>query len=299
MRNETTRLLSYSLLVAFSACEMRAQQSTVPTDVVPSEGDASSVTPPKGSAERTPNPPRVSCQAGQLTIAADNSTLSSVLAGVRACLGVAIDMPNGSADERTYLQLGPGPTREVLDALLNSTDFNYVIQSSNSSQEKILTILLTARTKDINDGRDNRDSSLAANLTMTPARRAWLASRSAAAPAATRTDDEEHHLGEGEAVAPTALEQDAPPQVDSKTAVVGADASNPGDLSKENESPSKAPAPTAPETPAPPDAVPAAISSDPPKETPAANELQNKINQMQQLFEERKNMISNPSASPK
>jgi hypothetical protein len=291
-RNSAARFLSYGLLVAISACGIWAQQLTVA-----SEGEApAAAVLPRRTAEMTPNPPRVSCKGDQLTITADNSTLGSVLAGVHACLGVEIEIPNGSSDERTYLQLGPGPTHEVLDALLSSTEFNYVIQSSNSGSGKILAILLTVRTKDTNEGLDSRGTSLAANLTMTPARRAWIASRNAGRPAGTPTDDEESPSVESEPVAPVAPEQALPPQADSKAAVLGAAVTDLGERSKENESPARAAAPSGPEPAVASDAVPA--PSDPRSGSPAAKELQNKINQMQQLFEERKKMIANPSASP-
>ena len=104
------------------------------------------------------------------------------MAALRSSLGIAIDMPDESSEERSYFHFGPGPTREVLDTLFSSTDFNYVIQSSSSAPEKITSILISSRTTDIVDGKDGRHVSPEAGLTMTPARRAWIANRNANRP---------------------------------------------------------------------------------------------------------------------
>ena len=74
-------------------------------------------------------PPQVHYSRGQLTIVAENSTLADILAAVRSQTGAQVDVPP-SATERVVAHLGPGPTRDVLTALLNGTHFNYVMIGS-------------------------------------------------------------------------------------------------------------------------------------------------------------------------
>jgi len=296
--NYATRLLFCVFLLAGYACELQAQQVT--NGAVPGSGETlDSVTLPEPPAN-FPKPPRISCQGDQLSIVADNSTMGSVLAGVHTCTGVDIQMPMGFAEERTYIKLGPGPIREVLNDLLSSTEFNYVIESSNSDPRKILTVLLTSRTKDA----DTNGVPLGANLTMTPARRAWLASRNAARPESTPTADEGAVPVNEEPGSSKAPESPLPPQTDSKGPVEGTAAADSKDHLQSNDGLDQAAAVThSPDVTASSDIVPAVAGpvsapADSNEEQPAAKVLQNKINQMEQLFEERKKMNANPPAAP-
>jgi hypothetical protein len=91
-------------------------------------------------------PVQVTYQDGQLTIIAENSTLSDVMKALREALGTEFDLPTSAASERIWVRLGPGPARRVLRDLLDSTEFNYVIQASDD-ESGIRTVSLTARTK--------------------------------------------------------------------------------------------------------------------------------------------------------
>lgn len=231
------------------------------------------------------------------------------MSSVRSCLGIVIEMPDSSSEERSYFQLGPGPTREVLDTLLSSTDFNYVIQSSSSAPEKITTILLSSRTLDAVDGGDSRRVVPEAGLVMTPARRAWIANRNANRPAETGPTEDSPQPASHEPVTSTTTEPQVASQgasqagsqlasqVDPKAATM--DANAPKDASKENDSAAKTVASDVPSTVAvATEAAPTSTASDTSQASTAAQELHNKISDMQQLFEQRKKMIANSSASP-
>ncbi len=101
--------------------------------------------PPLPREEMPPDAPHVSFDGKQLTIMADNATLSDILAAVRACMGADIDIPASASHERMAARLGPGPAREVLSSLLGWTDFNYIIQASDTDSEGIQTVVLTRR----------------------------------------------------------------------------------------------------------------------------------------------------------
>jgi hypothetical protein len=90
----------------------------------------------------------VSYDGKQLTIIANNSTLSDILAAVRASTGAEIDVPtSGSGERLAEVRLGPGPARQVLASLLSWTDFGYIIQASDKNPQGIQSVLLVARSK--------------------------------------------------------------------------------------------------------------------------------------------------------
>ena len=90
-----------------------------------------------------PTPAQVTYNNGQLTILAQNATLSQVLRSVQSLTGASIDMPAGTSNERVVGQLGPGQPRDVLNALLNGTKFNYIILGVNGNPGAVQKVILT------------------------------------------------------------------------------------------------------------------------------------------------------------
>jgi hypothetical protein len=90
-------------------------------------------------------PPQVTYQQNQLTIVAQNSTLSDILRAVRTQTGAAVDFP-ANATERVVAHLGPGPARDVMAALLNGSHFDYVMLGSASDPSAVERIILTSKT---------------------------------------------------------------------------------------------------------------------------------------------------------
>jgi hypothetical protein len=89
----------------------------------------------------------ISWDGKELTIDADNSTLSEILLGIRARTGASIDMPPSTSAEKVFVHLGPAPIREVLSSLLYGTDFDYVIQASDTDERGLRSVTLTEREK--------------------------------------------------------------------------------------------------------------------------------------------------------
>jgi hypothetical protein len=105
--------------------------------------------PPTLTPEQMPpRTPEVVWDGKMLSIDAENSTLSDILVAVRARTGAAIDMPPGAAAERLAARLGPAPVREVLTSLLSGTDYDYIIQASETNDDEIQSVILTPRGKD-------------------------------------------------------------------------------------------------------------------------------------------------------
>ena len=90
-----------------------------------------------------PVPPRVTYQNGQLTIVAQNSTLSSILSAVRARTGAQIEMPPDTANDRVAADLGPGNPRDVLAALLQGSRFDYIVMGSPTDPDALAQVILT------------------------------------------------------------------------------------------------------------------------------------------------------------
>lgn len=111
--------------------------------------------PPLGNntvEQATPKRLQVTYEDGQLTIIAENSSLSDVMKALRAALATDIELPTNVAEQRVWVRLGPGPPRRVLRDLLDGTEFNYVIQASESDADGIRSVLLTQRSKPTSPG---------------------------------------------------------------------------------------------------------------------------------------------------
>src|ERR1700730_1673025 len=98
-------------------------------------------------AENPVKPPMISWDGKELTIDADNSTLAEILLGIRGRTGASIDMPPSTNAEKVFVHLGPAPIREVLSSLLYGTDFDYVIQASDTDERGLRSVTLTEREK--------------------------------------------------------------------------------------------------------------------------------------------------------
>jgi hypothetical protein len=112
------------------------------TLVAPASGPETSL--PGDQAPRTAL--SVTYYGEQLTIVADNSTLSDILEAVHARTGAEIDAPASAARKpMAAVRLGPGPARTVLASLLSWTNFDYIIQAPDANSQAIQRVLLVAR----------------------------------------------------------------------------------------------------------------------------------------------------------
>jgi len=90
-------------------------------------------------------PPHVTFENGMLTIISKNSTLGDILRAVHNRTGAAVDVPP-NATERVVANLGPGPARDVMAALLNGSHFNYVLLGSVTDANALDRVILTTKT---------------------------------------------------------------------------------------------------------------------------------------------------------
>jgi len=289
--NRAFRQLSCVLLVGLVVPALCAQDAPGSANVASSGLALNAVASLSGNP---PKAPRVTCNGGQLKISADNSTLGSILAAVHACTGVQIDIPAGSGGSRTFEELGPGPEREVLESLLSGTDFNYVIGSSDADPQKIETVLLMERTKEValNGAPPDR--------TLTAARRAWLASRQNLRRAGT-SGEESPQAADEPAEAPAVADEATASPATAENATASAAQAPAADAA-----PSAAA--DAPVPPAPQESILAApaVSSEASSASSVTNpaldsgkSTSQRITDMQQLFEQRRQMTQsqNPSVT--
>jgi hypothetical protein len=127
-----------------------------------------------------PKVPQVSWDGNLLTINSDNSTLGDILAAIRRLTGADLDIPAKGSSERIAARLGPGPAREIISTLLSWTDFDYVIQASDTDAAGIRSVLLTPR------GKSEATVASAGAPADTPARAMY---RSYAQPRPTKSDE--------------------------------------------------------------------------------------------------------------
>ena len=217
------------------------------------------------------------CKGNELTVAANNSTLRSILNEVQKCTGAKIDIPNGAAEIRFFDTIGPLPVREVLSTLLTATGYNFVIQSADSEPGKVESVLLMTGAVSPADSASDRS--------LTPARRAFLKMRQDALTEAGITDDSSSS---------TPAESSVPVVVQPSTA--GADSAAPGaNVSSEANQAATA----APSAAAPAENVSSSSPSAPVAPTPSQpNAVENQITNMQQMFEQRRHMMQPQPSTP-
>jgi len=114
----------------------------VQTDVTPSLETQEEIAPRLTPEQMPPPPPQVSYSNGQLLVIAHNSTLADILWAVSKQTGAVIEVPPGSGGERVAGRMGPGPARDVLAALLNGSQFDYIIIASLANPAGVDHVIL-------------------------------------------------------------------------------------------------------------------------------------------------------------
>jgi hypothetical protein len=193
-----------------TGASQKSQTKLTPATPVIIAPSAEPATPAAPLRARTPEqmPPRVPevfWDGKQLSIKSENSTLSDILAAVRARTGASIDIPPGAAAERVATKLGPASAREVLASLLDNSNFDYIIQASDKNEACLGSVILTPRGKAIDE--------LAATQTDPEARRmpGNSGSRGQILEAAPPEAVPEVSSPDGAASAPNAAEQNKEP----------------------------------------------------------------------------------------
>jgi hypothetical protein len=120
-------------------------QAPVPTDH-PRAHPARKVKPKRVAAKSAPlvAPLHVSYEDGLLSISAQDASLSDILAQLHQRTGATIDAP-ADMDDRIVVELGPGPAVQVVAALLEHTQYNFVIAAAAKDHRAVQSIQLTRK----------------------------------------------------------------------------------------------------------------------------------------------------------
>jgi hypothetical protein len=246
----TTHKVARPLLVAAKAPTL-AQQEQMPQQAPP------------------PTQLKVTYEAGELTIIAENSKLSDILSSLRACMGADIDLPASASGERIWARLGPGPARKVLATLLSGTKLDYIIQASDVDPDGIRSVWLTVRTEG--------PAVTTARASGSPAVR----------PLPPRVSDADRRVVPNRVATEPRVPDDTPAQESAPSA----------DMAPAASQPKPAPADATPGTPQPPAADGATASAPQAAEadkstpsTPPANPTDQMIQTLQNMYEQRKQM---------
>jgi len=111
----------------------------------------------------------VSYENGQLTIKANNVPLLAVVRAACSKIGAKIDAPAGSS-EPVFVEMGPGPARELLTSILTGSTFNYMVEAADDDPNVVASLTVIP----MNSGRDPRNQAEAvapvveANAVLTP-----------------------------------------------------------------------------------------------------------------------------------
>ena len=274
-------------VILLSAAFVNAQTTpAVATDaaaVPPAPAPAPVV--PKRPAELPPKPPKVTCRDNQITISADNSTLADILTHVKGCTGARIEIPEGAASVRSFEELGPGPVSKVLDELLSGTPYDYVIQASEANPLKVEMVMLSMR--GTGDGKPGAANSIPEDIQLTTGRKLWKGMQHFDKPDPSMLNEDGTLIDPVNATAGGEAQMQRPQPTDESPAAQ--EPANGGATA-----PAEASA-TAPQPPVTPVAPPI---TDPNSNADPAQATQDRISQMQQLFNQRQQMIQKQNQPP-
>jgi hypothetical protein len=98
------------------------------------------------SSQPAAAPPIAQVTDGKLTIRANGQDFSSVLESVRSVTGMTLEMPPGANSDPVFLNVGPANVGDALVALLDGTNYNYIIVGSEQDSRVVKRLILTERT---------------------------------------------------------------------------------------------------------------------------------------------------------
>jgi hypothetical protein len=154
-RPETSSEVNRSLFAEDPPSTRRSFENATPRGS--DQGTSTLALPP--SPPIASSPQTVTYSDGKLAIKARDVTLSEILASIRAHTGAAIDCAPGLAEDRVFVDISPMPMQDALVALLDGSNFNYILKLGPNPQ-LVKQIILTPRVGEL---RSNVASASAAS----------------------------------------------------------------------------------------------------------------------------------------
>lgn len=91
---------------------------------------------------------RVQFDGGKLSIWADKATLASVLYEIQRRTGAEVSIPPSASQEKIVADIPPSPAREAIAALLDGSNFDFILMGSDKDPQALHSIILTTRGQD-------------------------------------------------------------------------------------------------------------------------------------------------------
>lgn len=91
---------------------------------------------------------RVEFRDGKLSIWADKATLASVLYEIQRHTGAEVSIPPSASQEKIVADIPPSPAREAIAALLDGSNFDFILVGSDKNSQALHSIILTTRGQD-------------------------------------------------------------------------------------------------------------------------------------------------------
>lgn len=136
LRSQFATIISVAALLSLPAGsrarDLQVQEPTVTTAPGPLPG---------ALAEGTSAEVAVTYENGMLTINARNARLSDILRRICDKTGAVLDALSVD-EEGVFVDLGPGPVRDVLGALLNNSTFNYAMVGSTGNPNGLARVVV-------------------------------------------------------------------------------------------------------------------------------------------------------------
>ena len=101
---------------------------------------------------------------GQLTVHANNATLSEVLFEIQKKTRAEIAIPSGTEQDRVAADFGPGTPSEVLSQLLNGSGLNFVVVGSDANPKILRSVLLSRMNSDMPSAIQPDNPPIAQNM---------------------------------------------------------------------------------------------------------------------------------------
>jgi hypothetical protein len=100
---------------------------------------------PPAPSQLPASPPQISYVDGQLTVVANNSTLSDVLKGIQSTTGAKVEGVTPTDTDRIFGEFGPASPHEVCDKLLNGSHYDFILMGAPQNPNSVQRIILTER----------------------------------------------------------------------------------------------------------------------------------------------------------
>jgi hypothetical protein len=110
---------------------------------------------PPSLLDKPPQPAKVTLQAGDLAVQADNSSLTQILHDLSSSTGMSVD--GLSQDQRVFGSYGPASPRDVLSALLQDSGYNVMMVGATADGAP-RQLLLTPRNEPALSSQPSRPS---------------------------------------------------------------------------------------------------------------------------------------------